>query len=286
MPFEKRGFFFALSAAALNGTIGVFSKVLMQLSINPAWIAFLKTVIGFIIISMVLFLIKPMTKNENRSAIIMVSAFFGIFTLFYFETNAYEGMSAANVVLILMSVSAITANISGWIILNDKPTKNQWAGFFLTVIGISAILGITKEISMQGALFAICAGIGYGLFTVILKKFKIKGGLLLTRQLLFWGAIFLSIPAIQQPINFNVFLSYSVVLSLLGLAILPSTLGFFCTTKAIDYLQPAKVQLLELSEPLFSAAIAFVVLGEIVRINTIIGAGFVIIGIYIGAIRK
>ena len=53
-------------------------------------------------------------------------------------------------------------------------------------------------------------------------------------------------------------LSPLVIAALLALAALPTILGFFCTTKAIEYLKPSQVQALELTEPLFAALLGFV----------------------------
>lgn len=283
---SKRGIFFALCAAGLNGTIGVFSKLLIAVNLDPAWVAFIKTIVGFVMVSAVLLFFKVRDAGKERHHLIALAAFFGIFTLFYFETAAYKEMSAANVVIILMAVAAMTANFAGWLLLGDKPSRNQWCGFVLTVIGIAVVLGMNLRINLRGFSFSLCAGIGYGLFTVLLKKFQIQGGLALTRQLLFFGAIYLFLPAMRQPFDAAILAVPTTLVALLALAILPSILGFYCTTKAINYLPPAKVQLLELSEPLFSATIAFLVLGENVTSGTMIGAVFIITGIYMGAIKQ
>lgn len=281
----RKGVLFALGAAALNGTIGALSKLLIALNMDPAWIAFLKTLLGFVMVSAVLIFMKDGVQGRAQRSVIALAAFLGIFTLFFFETYAYRDMSAANVVVVLMATGAATASLAGWVMLGDRPGRNQWLGLVLTVVGISVILGINSEISVRGVLFAMCAGAGYGLFTVLLKKFRVQGGLALTRQLLCWGTIFLCLPAMYRPVDFALLTSWDVVLVLSGLAILPSILGFFCTTKAVTYLQPAKVQLLELSEPLFAAAIAFLMLGESVTGTTVVGAAFAVSGIYIGAIK-
>jgi drug/metabolite transporter, DME family len=282
----KKGILLAICAAALNGSIGVLSKILILQNMHPAWIAFLKTILGFLIISFALVFLKKNIKTERFSILIVLLAFLGIFTLFYFETNAYKTTSAANVVILLMASSAITAYLTSWKLLGDTPGANQWVGFFLTIIGISIVLGLNSEISFYGAISAITAGIGYGLFTVLLKKNNITGGMFLTQKLLFWGGVFLLLPAVQQPIQFNIMLSKEVLFALTGLAVFPSILGFYCTTKAVQYLQPAKVQLLELSEPVFAAFFAFIVLNEAVTLSTFIGAAFVLLGIYIGAVRQ
>lgn len=280
----KKGVFFSLAAAALNGSIGVFSKILLASNISAAWIAFFKTLFGLLLISIVLRLFTHFKGAERRFHLVALAAFFGIFTLFYFETSAYSGMSAANVVITLMATSAITANLAGWRLLGDTPGYYQWLGISLATIGISAIVGIDAKISLIGFMQGVCAGIGYGFFTVLLNKFNMKGGLALTRQLLFFGAVYLLIPAVYTPLDLPLLANPTIFLPLLALAVLPSILGFVCTTKAVDCLPPAKVQLLELSEPLFTAIFAFFVLGEEVTLLTLIGAFFVTGGVYLGAI--
>ena len=67
-----KGIFFALSAAALNSSIGIFSKNLLEQNLNIQSIAFFKTIIAFTMISLVLSRsswqeqknqIKPFAKN-------------------------------------------------------------------------------------------------------------------------------------------------------------------------------------------------------------------------------
>lgn len=281
-----KGVFFALTAAALNGSIGVFSKILLAANVSPAWISFLKTLLGLLLISVLLRLFTRFQGTERRFHLVALVAFFGIFTLFYFETSAYGEMSTANVVITLMAVSAITATLAGWKLLGDVPGYYQWIGILLTTIGIAAIVGIDINVSLTGFVQAVCAGIGYGLFTVLLKKFNIKGGLALTRQLMFFGAVYLLIPAVHTSLDLSIFTNPTNFLSLLALVVFPSILGFVCTTKAVDCLPPAKVQLLELSEPLFAAIFAFWVFGENVALVAVVGACFVVIGIYLGAIKQ
>lgn len=95
---------------------------------------------------------------------------------------------------------------------------------------------------------ASIAGTGYGLFSVLVKKFKLNGGLFLTKYLLLFGSVYLAVPFLinLHSINFN----SDIVLGLIGLAVLPTILGFFCTTKALSYMSAAKVQVTELSEPI------------------------------------
>ncbi|WP_207855510.1 DMT family transporter, partial [Pseudomonas sp. 79_C] len=74
-------------------------------------------------------------------------------------------------------------------------------------------------------------------------------------------------------------LSLAAVMALLALAALPTILGFFCTTKAIEYLKPSQVQALELTEPLFAALLAFMILNEVPRDTLYLGAGLILSGL-------
>jgi drug/metabolite transporter (DMT)-like permease len=106
----------------------------------------------------------------------------------------------------------------------------------------------------------------------------VSGGLHFTRQLLFFGSLYLLMPAAADGFVTGE-LSLLAIAVLLALATLPTVLGFFCTTKAIEYLKPSQVQALELTEPLFAALLAFVVLNEVPRESLYVGAALIIIGL-------
>ncbi|MBO6225193.1 MAG: DMT family transporter, partial [Psychrobacter sp.] len=64
-----------------------------------------------------------------------------------------------------------------------------------------------------------------------------------------------------------------------GLAIFPTILGFYCTASALTYLPASKVQVIELSEPLFAMFFVWLILHESATIRFWLGAGLVILGI-------
>lgn len=110
--------------------------------------------------------------------------------------------------------------------------------------------------------------------------FKLEGGLVLTRQMLVYGSVFLVLPVVmEQPTAFE--LNYAVIGCLPGLAIFPTIFGFYCNTKAIEYLSPSQVQILELSEPIFAALIAFVFLHEVPGPSTPFGGMLIVLCISI-----
>lgn len=279
------GTLFALCAAALNASIGVISKLLMHSGLSPQDIAFLKTIIAFFFLSVLLFkvpvgqkiaFISSTPSKLSVFAQIAICAFLGIFSLFFFETIAYNHGAAANVVVVLMASAAISALFFGRFVLKESVYIHSIFGTLLAILGI-CVISWKGENSILMLINASIAGIGYGLFSVLIKKFKLNGGLFLTKYLLLFGSVYLAVPFF---INFHsITFNTNIILGLIGLAVLPTILGFYCTTKALTYLPAAKVQVTELSEPIFAALMAWVFIHEQPTLSFLYGAIFIIAGI-------
>jgi drug/metabolite transporter (DMT)-like permease len=242
-------------------------------------VAVIKTILGCILLSiLLLFLKRPASAAKWTQA--AICAFLGIFVLFHFETSAYRHYDAAGVVVVLMASASISSIILGRIFLKDAITANATVGAALAIAGISVIFGgdLQQGFTLQGAALACMAGSGYGAFSVAMKRMGVSGGLHFTRQLLFFGSLYLLMPAAADGFAIGE-LSPLAIAALLALATLPTILGFFCTTKAIEYLKPSQVQALELTEPLFAALLAFVALNEVPRESLYAGAALIIVGL-------
>ena len=295
------GFSFALAAAALNATIGIFSVLLMNTGLKSNDIAFLKTSIAFVLLSTLLskksrhfqyfqyqqlqyqqLISKKWVSSSHKTShkrvlgVVAICAFFGIFTLFVFETKAYAYGNPANVVVILMAAATISATLFGALLLKERLVLNTIVGVLLAIAGIF-VISWTSSVDLTLVFFAALAGSGYGLFSVLMQRFGLKGGIYLTKYLLLFGSLFLFIPFMItfEPLQ----LSYHSILGLLGLAIFPTILGFYCTTSALKYLPASKVQVIELSEPLFAMFFVWLILHEDATMRFWVGVGLVILGI-------
>ncbi|QEY26755.1 DMT family transporter [Neisseria zalophi] len=285
-----KGLIFATAAAALNASIGIFSKILIEEGLNIQDIAFFKTFAAFLLLS--LMLIRKPFAEQKRSITdtaaysagrfwgsVALCAFLGIFVLFFFETAAYRYGNAADVVAVLMASAAVSALVFGRILLGESIAWTALLGTAAAVVGIGIIAwseGATGgNIRLVGN--AALAGTGYGVFSVMVKKTGLKGGLFLTRLLMLFGSLFLLLPFLNMmhPIDWN----GKIVLSVLALALLPTVLGFYCTTKALGLMSAANVQVTELSEPLFAAFLAWLVLSEMPSAAFLAGAVCIVAGI-------
>lgn len=285
------GAVFALSAAALNATIGIISILLMTSGLQSNDISFFKTIIAYLLLTALLsrtprraqkraIMTSEFANPTYKRAMIAVGicAFLGIFSLFIFETQAYQYGNPANVVVVLMASATVSATIFGILLLKEKLTIQITLGVLLAIIGIFVISWV-DDVTFKLVLFAALAGTGYGIFSVLMQYFGLQGGIYLTKYLLLFGSVFLFIPFIVtfEPVAIGMY----GILGLLGLALFPTILGFYCTTSALKHLPASKIQVIELSEPLFAMLFAWILLNEVVTIRFWIGAALVIFSILI-----
>lgn len=287
------GIILALSAAILNGTVGIFSKGLFQSNLTPAGVSFYKCLIAFIFISIFALGNKELRTNiislKSKIKYMWLSSFLGIFVLYFFETTAYKYESVSFVVFILLGSSVLTTFIFSSTLLKETKRSYQYVGLILLFIGLLIMHFSEGDLhgSPLGTIFAAIAGIGYGLFLVLTKKFTLDGSLALIWYFMLFGIIFLFVPFYKEGL---VLPSLSSMPSLIGLAILPTIGGFYCTTKALYYLEANKVQFFELTEPIFATILAFFFLNEMIQGLEWIGAFLILVAIqiseYKGSVKK
>lgn len=268
----RSGVFFALAAALLNSSIAIFSKLLLA-EMPSDVIAFYKAALG----ALVLWTVLPRRTTRLKWPVVVVCAFFGIFCLFFFETAAYQHEQAANVVFCMMACAALTAYVLETAFEQRRPSWAQGSGLLLCVLGMALLLDVHSPQSALGSLLAAFAGLGYGVFTVIAKRWKLGSGMHVTRALLSAGAVFLLGPAVQAGLTMP---SPSGCLFIILLAILPSMLGFYCTTRAVVLSSATRVQICELAEPVFVMLASLLLFQERPTLPELLGAALILLGIF------
>lgn len=246
--------------------------------------SFYKCLIAFIFISIFALGKKDLRTNiislKSKIKYMWLCSFLGIFVLYFFETTAYKYESVSFVVFILLGSSVLTTFIFSSILLKETKRSFQYVGLILLFIGLLITHFSEGDLhgSSLGTIFAAIAGIGYGLFLVLTKKFTLDGTLALIWYFMLFGIVYLFIPFYKEGL---VLPSLSSMPSLIGLAILPTIGGFYCTTKALNYLEANKVQFFELTEPVFATIFAFFFLNEMIQGLEWLGAFLILVAIYI-----
>jgi drug/metabolite transporter (DMT)-like permease len=271
----------AVLAALCNATIGGLSKILFQSGLAPIQVAFYKCFIAFIFISLLQVKVLPTLFRSRKHDWhkIALAALFGVFTLYYFETEAYSYATIATVVFALLASSTITTFLMSNFCLGDSLDRYQ---FFALVLAILGLLFMIKPagngmVSVGGGL-AVIAGIGYGLFFTVSKSLKLDtGGLAFLWWFIGFGCIFLAIPFFFTHPNLP---RHNSLLGLTLLAIIPTIGGFYFTSNALSQGIARGVQIFELSEPIFAVLIGLLIFHENIGIKDVIGGGLILLAIY------
>ncbi|MBS9782488.1 MAG: EamA family transporter [Arcobacter sp.] len=282
MTKTTQGFIFATLAALFNSSVGIFSVFSFKLGLSPFGVAFFKCLFSLLILGLFLIFAKKVKDVfaylKSKWKALAIISFFGVFTLYNFETMAYTSINVAVVVFCLFASSTMmTFALSAYL---DKRflSKIEMITVILSIIGLVLIFldGQAQTQSNLGVFYAILSGFGYGVFLTLSKRFGINSSVITIFCLLLFGTIYLSFPYFISGVEV---VNISTVPYILLLAIIPTIGGFFCTIKALNSLKSQSVQLIELSEPIFAICFGFLFLGQTSTISQLIGGAIIIFAI-------
>lgn len=271
----RLGIICALLAAFFNSTSGIFAKLLID-AYTPGDIAFGKCLVAFACLGVWVALSGRWRRLDLRwraMVAVAICALFGIFGLFTFETIAYQGMAAPLVVLTLIGSSTVTTLIIGHFFYGESITRNTLFCLLMILSGLLLMLPQGAHAEPRYLLMAIGSGACYGAFLVLAKYLNLVDGLEGTWLLIGVGTLYL-MPLTSAPMT--LLSNPEAWRFLLPLAIFPTILGYFFTVKALRNAPASTVQLFEISEPVFSAILAFLILQEFVTVNEGIGSLLVV----------
>lgn len=258
------GAIFAVLAALSNGTVGVLSRAAFQQGLDPASVAFARCGVALSVVSLIACMrkgtIRKIRQGARGSFKIAICAALGIFTLYHFETQALS-FAAIPLVSILVFAGGLGAIALDVFILKEKISLRK-AFAMLLVFGGGVVLiagdGLAKG-SLTGVGLALVAGFGYASFIFCWKFFKLTSSLENFWWFLAYGFLMLAMP---YALSGAPALPFSALPNLIALGFIPSLCGFYCTILALQHIEAYKAQVIEASEPFFSAVFAALIFGE------------------------
>lgn len=271
---------FALAAAGLNGTIGVFTRFGLENS-SPFAIAFWKCFVAFMVLLPICLAKAPLRQQTQALVVrwkpLALLAFLGIFALYFFETWAFSEASIPLVSFLTYAAGVFTILLSV-LVLNEKMTWYKATAFALILVGICLLFLFEANVSGSyfGIFLAVLGGLGYALFIFFSKFFNLPSGLPLLVWLFGFGSIYLFVPFAMTGLSVP---DPTAWLMIFALVLLPSIGGFYCTTKAVEQGEAGKVQIIETTDPLFSALFAFLIFGDLLAPLGMVGAGLIMVGL-------
>lgn len=196
---------------------------------------------------------------------------------------ALEHASASVVAVLLYTYPAMVALLA-WVFLGEQFTRTRLLAIALTFVGCTLVIGLggsDLQVSGLGVALALAAALGYSVFNLLSFKVVARRGRLVVMTYTFgMSALALALISLVAGETLSP-ASWTPKLALmLGLIVLvPTFLAVVLYLRGIRGLGAPQAAIVSTMEPLFTIALAALILGDRLTALQWVGAGLVIAGV-------
>lgn len=193
-------------------------------------------------------------------------------------------LSKASVSTLLANLAPVWVGLGSMLILREKTGKTFWIGTTISIIGVTIIVGLGnfRDLSLSsGNLLSIAASFFYGAYLLTARKGREKlDTFSFTAISMMSSTVAIGLVCLLTNTQLTGFESSSwTYLILLGL--IPQVIGWLTINQALGHIKPTIASVSLLSQSVFTAIFALLVLGEALTLIELSGALFVLVGIYL-----
>lgn len=274
-----------LTAAALWGAIGLWTKNLMKSGLSPYSIVVVRNLGGLAALTAVFAVIDRSVFHIKFKDL---KYFFGtgivsvlLFTICYFSCQQLCSLAVASI--LLYTAPSIVVILSA-ILWKEPITRRKLAALGLTLVGCACVTGLfagNLTATLRGILFGLGAGFFYALYSILGRYALAHYG---PMTVTYWTFIFCGAGSLAfvRPAELKVGFSHPAVWLLsLGLVILSTVLPYIFYTRGLSRVESGKASIMASLEPVVASVIGVLVFGEPMGILTAVGIGCVLAGVYI-----
>lgn len=298
-----RGYTIAVISAVILSTTAIFIRYLtLEYPIPPLALSFWRDAIVALTLLVILGVFRPAllpVKKSNLISLIVHGFVLGTFNALWVFSVVLNGAAISTVLVYISAV--FTALLDRW--LHNEPLN--WAkslAIVLSLTGCVLVSGAADPVAWSTNLGGIITGILSGLFyaiytmmghsgirrgmnawTIMVYTFGFAGLLLLFINLL-PGDIFYTVSFPANIMALGNEMTGWIILFLLSAG--PTLAGYGLYNVSLGYLPSSVVNLITTSEPVFTALIAYIILGERLNIEQILGSLLILAGVVILRIYK
>lgn len=231
------------------------------------------------------FIIRRSRGTPIRREILVFPILGGLLTALDhgFWNTAVNFTSAANATL-LANTAPLWVALFAWLIWRERLKRAFWIGLVLTLAGAAIVLGtdfLRHPTLGIGDILAITAGVFYAGYFLVTQRGRIHWdtlsyiwivGLVSSLSLLGFS-LSIGLPVTGYPLQ-----SY---LAFLGAALISQTGGYLAVGYALGHLPASLVAPTMLGQPVVTAILAIILLGEPLEAGQLLGGAAVLAGIYL-----
>lgn len=291
----SRGYFICLTATALWSSTGIFIRYLTETyQMPPLLLAFWRDLILVVALILVLLQIKPAVLRLERRHVIFFALFGFEISLFNSLWTVSVALNGAAVATVLAYSSAAFTAILGWRLFSERLGPHKILAVIFSLAGCVFVSGAFNpsvwQVNPLGVLTGVLSGLafaGYSLmgksasrrgvnpWTTLLYSFTFAVPLILLYNLTYaWLP-----PGLGTPNLLWLGGSLAGWGILIFLAVGPTIGGFGLYTVSLTTLPASVANLIATLEPVMTAGLAFILLGERFSATQWVGGALIISGV-------
>lgn len=272
----------------LSATICVsFSGIFVRLANVSGFVsAFYRIFFALVVIAPAYFARKKRNSLADIIPCVLGGFIFGLELALW---NISVVLVNATVPTLLVNLSCIWVGLFSYFALKEKLALEHWIGTIVSISGVCVLIGIAAIIHLRietGVLYALGCSLMISIYTLIVKKARSRmdsvsallytlGGSMIA--LLLWAVIGKVDIIPKSPSSWYY---------LAGLGVIVQGLGYLAINYSLGYLSSAKVTLVLLLQPVFTAILAVFLLKERLTANQMAGSVIVMIGLVISFLPR
>jgi drug/metabolite transporter (DMT)-like permease len=300
----NRGFLIALASAVVLSFTAILIRMISETYQLPALVlAFWREIFVSVCMLPVLAIVKPELLRLRKKDLPFMLLFGLILALFNQLWTLSVTLSGAAVATVLVYVSGAFTAILGWWLLKETLGWKKITAVLLCLLGALFVSGATNPAAWAantlGIIVGILSGLLYAFYSLMGKTATQRG--INPWTTLFFSFLFASFFMLLTnllPLDFIPGTASSLAdmlwlgtqwdgwLLLLLLAIGPTLLGFGLYNVSLSLLPSSTTNLIVTIEPVFTAILAFFMLGERLTALEMAGSGLILIALVILRMRK
>jgi len=254
---------------------------------HPITIVFIRLVFSVVLLSSYLILTKNFMKirKQDRKLFLML-AMFEPFSYFLGESFGLTYVSAT-VCSVVISTIPVFATIGAWLIFKERLRAINYAGIILSFIGVLVFIlnrdgSISFNIKGLGLLLlAVISAVGYNLTLSRLVGYYTPVYIVNVQNII--GALlFLPVFLILDFRHFTTApFTFEMFRPIIELALFASCGAFILFAYSVKKMGITKANVFSNCIPVFTALFSFIILGENLTVQNIIGMAIVIAGLFL-----
>ncbi len=289
----RREIFFIIVSAVLWGTIGIFTKFLIEENIFPLQILFFRLTLSLVFIVPILVIFRKLSKLKIPRTDLKVFLLFGlVIALFQGLTLLSIMFTTVSKAFLLINIHPVFIVILAWLFFKEEIEPLKILSVILGISGVVLIMGLSNiqflSEAIAGDILAVMTSFFFASYIILAKDLRKKHEWYPTFvypmmfALIWIIPLFLIVNSLNpQAASFTMDISMNSWLLICGIVLLPTVIAYCLYFEGVKQIPATTVSLLTLLEPISAVLLAFLILKETITYNTIFGGILILLSNYL-----